>query len=115
MASRSVTVVLKNATADEMLVTSSSSLAWGDWDVAPAFSGVPPGFLEAFTSQSDGAGTQGTLQLTLASDPSGIVTINWDNPYAGSNSYSGTAPPPYKISYQGGIGDNAIVVFTFSK
>jgi hypothetical protein len=115
MASRSVTVVVKNATSDEILVTSTSSLPHGDWDVAPDFTGVLPNFLEAFTAQSDGAGTQGWLQFTLQSDPSAIVTINWDNPYWGSNSYSCTAPPPYSMSYQGGAGNNAVVVFTFAK
>lgn len=115
MASRSVTVVLKNAT-DEMLLTSTSSLSWGDWDVAPTFPFILSGGVEAFTSQSDGAGTQGVLNLILASDPTAIFTITWDNPYLSvPNYYGGTPPSPYKISYQGGEGANAIVVFTFSK
>jgi Aegerolysin len=117
VASRSITVVLKNATSDVTLVLSNHSLSHGDWDVAPYFTALPPKSITAWTSQSDGVatGTQGVVQLTFQSDPSRIVTLNWDNPFATSNVYSGTAPWPYSVSYHGGFGYNAIVTFIFTK
>jgi hypothetical protein len=111
-----MTVVLKNATREPLLF-STYPLSAGEWDVSPLGLGCAPGSLTAWTSQSDGVwtGTQGEVNLVVQSDPSSIVTISWDNPFYGGNSFSGTAPPPYKLSYQGGGGDNAVVVFTLTK
>jgi hypothetical protein len=115
MASRSVTVVLKNSTYEASLQYLASSLSWVAWDVEPPLPLIGPGQLVAWTSDSDGVatGTQGSPQLYLEagpessldiglSDPSKRVTINWDNPYAGSNAYSGNAPAAYALTHQGG-------------
>jgi Aegerolysin len=112
MASRSVTVILQNTT-EVQLTYVTSSLAHGEWDV-PVPGLVPSKSAVAWTSESDGlwTGTQGLAEF-YATHPSDIVTLNWDNPYVGSNSYSGTAPAPYTIVYSGGVGDMAVVVFTF--
>jgi hypothetical protein len=47
------------------------------------------------------------------SDPSQIVTLNWDNPFVGDNSFSADAPAPFHMSYTGGAGDTTVVVFVF--
>jgi hypothetical protein len=65
-------------------------------------------------------GTQGAAQFypsKLGSCPAPalgdttLVTFNWDNPYWGDNSYSATAPPQYLVTYEGGAGNVAAVIF----
>lgn len=114
MASRSVTVVLKNASSSHIYFA-SGSLSGGEWDTSLPPS-IPPGTLVAWTSQSDGfmTGTQGTASFNLSAGLPVILTVNWDNPFYGSNSYSASATPPFNVGWQGGGGDNAVVVFNFS-
>jgi len=113
MASRSVTLILKNASSSHIYFQ-GGSLSGGEWDVLPPPS-IPAGSLLAWTSQSDGflTGTQGTASFNTSAGLPAVLTINWDNPYVGSNSYSANAASPFNVSWQGGGGDNAIVVFTF--
>jgi hypothetical protein len=68
-------------------------------------------------------GTQGSAQyypskLGTCPVPSqgdtAAVNFNWNNPYAGSNSYSFNAPPQYLVDYVGGDGDTAVVLFSMS-
>jgi hypothetical protein len=109
-----VAVVLRNTTADVTLRLVAASLSHGDWDVpVPAL--VPPQSVAAWTAESDGlwTGTQGTAQFAVESDPSQIVTLNWDNPFVGDNSFSADAPAPFHMSYTGGAGDTTVVVFVF--
>ena len=114
MADRMVAVVLKNTTADVSLRLVASSLSHGDWDV-PIPAAVGPQSVIAWTTESDGlwTGTQGTAQFAVESDPSQIVTLNWDNPFVGDNSFSASAPAPFHVSYTGGVGDITVVVFAF--
>ncbi len=113
MADRMVAVVLKNAST-ETLNYISASLSHGAWDVEVPVE-ISPGELGAWTSVSDGfmTGTQGSAQFFIGTDESRIVTLNWDNPFYGGNSFSASAPAPYNIPHQGGIGDIAVVVFAF--
>lgn len=116
MADRMVAVVLKNWTRDAQLKYIASSVSHGEWDVSvPAE--VPPQTIAAWSSESNGflTGTEGQAQFQIGSDPSSVLTLTWDNPYAGSNSFSGTAPAPYSVAQQGGVGDIAVVVFTLTK
>jgi hypothetical protein len=64
-------------------------------------------------SESDGfmTGTEGT---TTYASSAGDITITWDIPFAGSNSYSSSAPKGYTLSHSGGSEDNAHVTFTLS-
>jgi hypothetical protein len=118
MAARSTTIVFKNMTEKETLLFPGDPSAppGGEWDVAPYVETLPPKTITAWTTQSDGlaTGTKNSLLLLLESDASKGVTVSWGNPYWGGNSYSGSAPTPYKLSWQGGVGNNAIVVFIFS-
>ena len=112
MASRSVTVVIKNATFSDDMTLLSSSLSHGEWDVQPP-AVIAPGLVAAWTSQSDGfmTGTQGKAQFRVGNNPSSILTLNWDNPYVGSNSYNAAVPPPFFTEYHGGPGDNSFIVW----
>ena len=73
----------------------------------------------SWESESQGfmTGTQGYVVYTML-DGSTTVTINWDNPYWGSNEYSividGLHKSNYSGSYDGGSGDNATVNFTLA-
>jgi hypothetical protein len=112
MASRSVTVVVNNATVSDDMILLSSPLSHGEWDVPPP-PVIPAGVVTAWTSQSDGflTGTQGTAQYQVGADPSHVLTLEWDNPYAGSNSYSASVPQPFNVAQHGGPGDNSFIVW----
>ena len=62
-----------------------------------------------FMATSDGAGVEGTVNLTGG----GVTfTLIYDNPVVGGNSGSVTAPPGYTGSCQVGGGTNATFTYT---
>ncbi|MFJ8471138.1 aegerolysin family protein [Kitasatospora sp. NPDC094011] len=98
-----------------MLGRTYDRLNWGIWsDNQLPRGNIPPGRSGSWQSESDGfmTGTEGEVQYLLAG--AGNVTVHWNNPYTGSNSYSCTAPAHYTCSRTGGGGDNATVAFTVS-
>jgi hypothetical protein len=112
---RNVIVILLNNTNDTTLFINASSEASGAQS-----SGYPsqvlPGTAVEWSDFATNLGVQGfvTFHPFKAGELSNItsnVVVNWDNPYVGSNSYSCTVPPGYNISYQGGDGDTAVVIF----
>ena len=53
--------------------------------------------------------------MTLSCDPGTLVTLNMNNPYAGSNSYSGSCTNAnYMVSRYFGSGNNAQLVWVIS-
>jgi len=115
MASRSVQVHFYNNT-NTTLSLISSSLAHGEWsdNDAPPQQIAPNAQNVQWGSESDGlaTGTQGSVSYALSSG--GTVTISWDNPFSGSNSYSIQAPAGYQGTYTGGDGNSNQVSFYLS-
>ena len=115
MASRSVQVHFKN-NSDSVLTLKKAALSHGEW----SRDDQPPSSIEGgeqnvqWGSESDGfmTGTEGYATYTLGSG--GELTVNWDNPYYGSNSYSCSAPGGYSCNHSGGGEDNSNVTFTLS-
>lgn len=75
--------------------------------------------MAGWMSESQGfmTGTEGNANFSLDSPNNPAqVFVSWDNPYAGSNSYScSVQSQPLKITRDGGGGDNASVVFHLQK
>ncbi|KAA6222247.1 Crystal protein ET79 [Streptomyces albofaciens JCM 4342] len=115
-AARSVGVAFTNSTSQH-LTRVSSGLAHGCW----SDNGLPQDYVArsvtaTWKSESCGfaTGTEGhtTYRITGTSDQE--VTIRWNNPYAGSNSYSCQAPGGYQCTWSGGGGNNATVSFSLT-
>jgi hypothetical protein len=135
MAARSVHVQFDvSAMPNTQLVLVGSGLSHGEWSAGsqPPESLTPPITSITWQSESDGflTGTQGWVRYYPVT-PGGsapanppdedTIYITWDDPYVGSNSYSSTAPSPYRISGGsilgagvGGDADNDMAVFTLS-
>lgn len=113
MASRSVQVHFKNTT-DSVMTLKKSALDHGIWSQ----DNHPPETIEGgdqnvqWGSESDGfmTGTEGYVTYILGSG--GEVTLKWDNPYLGANSYSSSTPAGYSCQYAGGHENNSNVTFT---
>lgn len=75
----------------------------------PGETGYPLPGQCSFSSESDGfaTGTQGGC--TYKSDK-GDLSINWDNPFSGSNSFSASAPSEFRLVWGNISGDNASVI-----
>jgi hypothetical protein len=124
--SRVVFAVVLNNTADSVLTIPSISAINLNGSTAIVYpqSPIPPGSTMLFVSGQTAAGTQGSVQFYAAHlgdplvdnvpDPKKLITLNWDNPYAGSNSYSASCSPPYSVSWQGGDGDTAVIIFNIT-
>ncbi|MBI6548518.1 aegerolysin family protein [Xenorhabdus lircayensis] len=114
-AARSTFISLKNST-DGILILDSSSLKHGIWSINPPKK-ILTGGLVTFMSESSGfmTGTEGTA-VYKASDGAKI-TIHWNNPYLGSNSYNikTDKSDSYLTGYSGGNGDNTEIKVTFFK
>ncbi|WP_374775251.1 Crystal protein ET79 [Streptomyces sp. NBC_01310] len=114
-AARSTTVKLQNRTPNTMDRT-SSSLAHGTWTENM----IPPDRVYPFgdgtwQSESNGfmTGTEGAAVYSMLDV--GNVSIGWNNPFSGSNSYYCTVPEGFTCRKGGGSGDNASVTFTVTK
>ncbi|MFM2485255.1 aegerolysin family protein [Celerinatantimonas yamalensis] len=116
MASRSTVVKFQNET-DLTLTRSNAELPHGVW----SSNMYPPETVEAnstvtWESESDGfmTGTEGTASYNESNI---TITINWDNPFVGDNSYScSSSDNTYTIHQESGTGggDNATVTFTLT-
>ncbi|MCM2387319.1 aegerolysin family protein [Streptomyces albipurpureus] len=111
-AARSTHVTFNNHTAKPMIRT-NAWLSWGVWttNMYPVQS-ITPGTSTSWQSESEGfmTGTEGGATYVLPEV--GSVHITWNNPYAGSNKYSCSAPSGFRCSTTGGGGNNAYVTFT---
>lgn len=114
-AARSTVVSFVNYT-NAKLVRKTWTMNHGEWTA----NRLPPEAIPGQTrkewgSESDGFAT-GTEASVVYSSPSGDITVYWDNPYVGSNSYNCNAPSSYICRRTDGTGggDNAWVEFTLN-
>jgi len=110
-AARSVQVVFANLTPENLILT-SSNLLHGIWSPEQA----PPKTITKYSkaiwqSESDGfmTGAQGNASYAFQTDASQVVTVNWDNPYSGSNDFSANAPKGFDATTTSASGDRATV------
>ena len=115
MAQRSVIIVIDNQTSQNLAFT-SVNYPHG----VPLSS--PPQSIPANTStpawevDSDGfaTGVEGTVIYNFQSDSSQLVSLYFDNPFEGSNTFSGQAPVGYAVSTTVTGGNNASIVYTLT-
>ncbi|MCP9956601.1 aegerolysin family protein [Streptomyces sudanensis] len=110
-AARSTQVTLGNYTGHGLTKT-WEKLDHGCWtkDMLPP-DYIPNGRVPSWASESCGfaTGTEGRAVYAIAGG--GEISLHWNNPYVGSNSYSCFVPDGYTCSRTGGSGDNAQVRF----
>lgn len=114
-AARSTVVSFVNYT-NAQLVRKSWTMNHGEWTA----NRLPPETIPGQTrrewgSESAGLAT-GTEASVVYSSSSGDITVYWDNPFIGSNSYSCSAPSSYICRRTDGTGggNNAWVEFTLN-
>jgi hypothetical protein len=110
---RSVVVVFLNGTGLQMALV-DKKLTHGVWtkDWLPP-DVIPVGATAQWRSESSGiaTGTEGEATYELQGT-SGRITVHWDNPFVGSNSYSITVPGGFKgEKTAGGEGNRTIAQF----
>jgi Domain of unknown function (DUF5050) len=123
MSARAVYLDFFSFVNNTQLFLVGSGLSHGEWNESPP--AVIDGAQTAtWSSVSDGflTGTEGWVRYFPARNasqvPSNIadketIYITWDNPYAGSDSYTATAPAPYLLTESGGNqGDQDNLTFT---
>jgi len=111
---RSTRVMLHNRTPFTLSLT-GSSLDHGDW-TPPSWNppgSIPPGATLGWQSESDGVatGTEGTATYAIGNTGQ-TLSIHWDNPYVGLNSYHQSVGPGFGVSFSGGKGNNAEADYT---
>ena len=114
MSARSVTATLINKT-NQSLTLIGSKLVHGTWseNQTPP-SEIPAGGQGNWMAESNGfaTGVEGTV--TYLAGNVGQAACYFDNPYVGSNSYSGSAPNGFVITVVGSGGDNSTVTYTLT-
>jgi hypothetical protein len=110
-AARSVRVVIKNNT-DRTLTFVSGRADHGIVTQKPPAQ-IPPGAAGELFAESNGfaTGTEGRVSYRLAGI-NGTAVFHWDNPFAGSNSADGSAPPGFTIQNIGDAGNRTLVFFS---
>ncbi|KAF9765892.1 hypothetical protein IL306_001753 [Fusarium sp. DS 682] len=114
MPSRSTNIQVNNNTGQD-LVLQDKSLDHGIWTAGLE----PPQLIRnggqgTFQAESAGMMTGDQGQVNYSSS-AGRFTLNFDNPYVGSNDYSETVPNGYSASRRGGGGDNSDITWTLEK
>lgn len=124
MADRSTCIIFQNATP-VTLTRSSEKLDHGTWSdnllppdvIGGGLPNIPNPATWQSESQGLATGTQGET-VYLLPDLETTLTIDWDNPYWGSNANQATMTGPsaglYTCTVTGGDGDNATVTVAFS-
>ena len=115
-AARSVSVTFRNQTTHPLELTYSQVMS-GVWTLHPKMY-VSPGEEIYFGTASNGSmtGTSGTVRydFTDICCYATYVTMTWNDPYVGSNSYKvgGLLHGWFHVVQSGGSGNNAQVTFT---
>ena len=116
MAQRSVQIVFVNQTSENLALI-STSLQHGSWSGSPPQT-IAPKSNTTWGSESSGfaTGTTGNAIYALQSNPSQLVSMNWDNPFVGTSSYSASGPTTgYSVTTDpGNSGNNATVTYTLT-
>lgn len=107
-AARAVEVVLENRTSLP-LTYSRGGASHGVWKTQVPGS-IAANSFGSFETESNGfmTGTQAFIEYRFAG---GIVRLDWDDPFSGTNSYSANAPPGYVVDRVGGPGNRTTVFF----
>lgn len=113
MAARSVNVVFINMT-NYTLTLNGTTIPHGEWGTSPPYS-VGCYSIAQFSSESDGfmTGTEASVTYDVQSPPVGLsCSMNWDNPFAGGNSYACASSTGLSIAAYGNTsGDNSTVIY----
>ena len=126
MSSRSVTITLVNTTNLTLMLT-STSLSHGTWQTAPpatigkkaTWEAVSDGFatgVQGFVVYQIGSSAtqaQGTAPAPNA-PPTPAVTLNFDNPYVGSDDFSAAPSAGFNCAVTSNAGNDAQVTYTLS-
>ena len=118
-AARSVLVEFTNNTTRNLVLRDQQATngKWTEGEFPP--SKINAGGRARWGTQSNGigTGTKGYVVYSIqdASEKSGDVRMDWDNPFVGNKSYSGSAPVGFAINYSGGEGNNAVVYFKLTQ
>lgn len=123
--SRVVIAVVLNNTDSVLTIPSGSAISTSAAGIIVyPQSPIPPGSTMLFANGESGVGTQGSVQFYASRlgdplidnilDPKKLITLTWDNPYVGGNSYSASCSPPYSVSWLGGDGDTAVIIFNIT-
>ena len=108
--SRSVTLLLVNQTS-AALSCGTAVLDGGEWAAYPPDT-VAAGAIGRWGTQSNGFATGTEGSATMQVSPSASVTVRWNNPYWGSNSYSCEAQGELSCSTSGGGGNDSTLTVT---
>jgi hypothetical protein len=116
VAARSTHVVFTNHT-DQPLGKLGQDLPHGVWTngVEPPFT-IAPGEKVEWESESDGfmTGTEGSTRYGIGTT-GGELTVHWDNPFVGSNTYDERVSPGWTVLRSGGRGENATIQYDFER
>ncbi len=115
MPAKSTHVIVVNSTG-EQFSKQSASLDHGIWSQQPS-DVIPTGGIGEWQSESNGfaTGTEGTAKFTVSGNAGRVVSIRWDNPFAGGNEYEVKVPNDLVWKQVQGSGDNAVVIFLISE
>lgn len=114
-AARSVVVRFHNETEVALTLVGSgfTGTGYGEWVTKPPQT-VPAQATAQWKCQSSMA-LKGVGGYAIYSMPGhGNVSLGWDSPYVGNNSYKCSVGAPFAIEKAGGTGDNATVTFTLA-
>jgi hypothetical protein len=111
---RSTVVYLCNLTPFTLNLT-EHYLIRGKWRIVPPDKIGPGQGCAYWYSRSDGfaTGTRGSASYCFEGEY--CLSVEWNNPYVGNNSYADSFPDGFKITREGGAGDQAEVTFTLSE
>jgi hypothetical protein len=110
-AARSVRVIIKNDTTHTLTFVSGKADHGIVTQKPPAH--IPPAAVGELFAESNGfmTGTEGRVTYRLEG-VNGNAVFHWDNPFSGSNSADGSAPPGFKIEQVGDKGNRTLVFFS---
>ena len=107
---RTTEVLIENRT-DKPLVGDSITVDHGEVTTRPPRT-IAPGQTGRLVAESNGVatGNEGTVRYKLQGVP-GEASFHWDNPFAGSNSFSSSAPGGFASDHTIGHADHTVVFF----
>lgn len=116
MSARSVKVIIVNTT-DQVLTLRSSELDHGVWVQQPPAT-IDPHSSGTFEADSDGilTGVAGTVVYNIGTGQNQSVSLYFDNPYVGSDSFIPTVTPntAYSCAVTTSGGNDAQVTLTLA-
>lgn len=111
-AARSVHVIIKN-NSNHALFNAHWELSHGIVTSKPP-GRIDPGGIGEMSAESNGfaTGTEGFVRYHVQG-VSGDAQFNWDNPFVGNNSASGSGPPGYAVQLIGDKGNRTLAFYSF--